>query len=510
MDLYSRRIKIVLGLVVSMTTVGWIVLVLPPGGQSAYTPDSIYYLLVSKSIAAGHGITLFNYSLFDPHFVPYTMWPPLYPVLLSSTLSPLFIQAGLLACLAAFSYVLFTDLARIHWLAALVLSVVVVLPWPMLMDASYVWSELFALFWVFVAMTALGRIGESLGKRPVAYWLLAVVALSLAVYTRYAALVFLPGLMLAMLRAPLEWRYRWAMSVATPFVGGVLLAPLLLRNLMMSGHLSGAARAVSKLSSEDLWSSVFLYVGWIFGNDKWERAVFVISLLALVLALVVYRLDRRRLTEVVTDQNDGAPWLAWIASSFAVAYVVGIVLLRAWKNFDLSVRMVSPVAPFLLLALVSWAVVVWRGVPVIWQRVVLVLPFMVLLSLSAFTSWQMGSQAWHNWKVTGSPQWHMNSLFVYSNLRPVASPKLDGIVLNSRPAIMAFRTGWDFRRAPKGPWSQGDLERIAATATGVMIDSRMDEQLARALQRVVSKPRLVRIGGVAMFLWGNPQPALGE
>ena len=508
----SQKLSFLFGFVAAVLVVASIVLFIPRAGQPAYTPDSIYYILVSRAIDSGHGVNIFNYSLFDPHFVAYSTWPPLYPLLLASGLPPMFIQMALLGCIAGLVFLLLVLSTRIHKLTAFVLAVVVVVPWPMLMDATYVWSEVFALLWVFLGVAALAGIGhgESMRRRVWFYWVLAVLALSLAVYTRYAALVFLPGLMLALLRAPLSNRHRWGMVIATPFLAGLFIAPLLVRNLMVSGHLSGAVRAASEATSADLFSSVGLYVGWVFGGEAWQHGAFVVCVLALILVGFVYQIDRRRSKSFGNDVDTKAVWLAWIATSFAVAYVVGIVTLRAWKNFDLSTRMVSPVASLLLLALVAWAVVIWRGTPVLWQRIVLAVPFAALLGLSASTSWNMGWQAARNWRATGSPQWHMSSLLVYSNLYPVTVPKLDGVVLNRRPALMAFRTGWDFRHIPSGPWPHEQLVRIAASARAILIDSRESKQLARQLQHVAPGARLIKVGGAPILLWGKPQSALGE
>lgn len=508
----SQKVGFVVGLIASMFVVASIVLLIPSAGQPAYTPDSIYYVLVSKAIGAGHGVNIFNYSLFDPHFNAYTMWPPLYPLLLATGLPPMFVQMVLLAGIVGLVFVLLTLSVRIPAVLAFLLAVAITTPWPILMDATYVWSEVFALSWVFLGIAALAGLGHSYGekRRILACWLLAMLAFSLAVYTRYAALVFLPGLMLALLRAPISRRYRLRMLVATPFVTALLIAPLLLRNLMASGHLSGAARAASKAASGDLFSSMGVYLGWVFGGAAWQRGIFVIAVLGLILAGLVYQIDRRRSRTAGNDVDEQAVWLAWISTSLAVAYVVGIVALRVWKNFDLSTRMVSPAEPLLLLAVVAWGVVIWRDTPVLWQRLVLSIPFAVLLSLSVFASWSIGRQAANNWRTTGTPQWHMSSLLVYSNLHPVRVPKFDGVVLDRRPAIMAFRTGWDFRHIPSGPWGHEQLVRIAGSARAILIDSRESQQLARSLRRIVPDARLIKVGGAPIFLWGKPQPALGE
>ncbi|AOU98974.1 hypothetical protein BI364_14335 [Acidihalobacter yilgarnensis] len=505
-----RIARVLAGLLVVMGLAGWAILGLPPNGQLAITPDSVNYLRAAHDFMDGHGLDLFNFALFDPRYVAYTVWPPLYPLLLSTGLPPLLIQAGLIAGLAGFAYGLLVRLGRFPSPVAVVSALVVSLTWPLLVDASYVWSEPLAMFWLFAALLALSELaagGPQEMRRIVMYWLLAVLAVTLAVYARYAALVFIPGLMLTLLRAPLPWRRRWFLIAATPCVALIFLAPLLLHNLIVTGHLSGGVRGASHMTLLMLLSSVVFYTGWIFGNDPETRAALVVCVLALVLTTVVYLVDRGRLPEKTnSDPDGGTQWLAWMASAMALAYLLGIVLLRAWKGFDWGTRIVSPAAPMILLAVSAWAMVVWRGTPVIWQRVVLVLPFAGMLGLAGLTSWQMRADAWQNWRALGTPQWQMSPLGIYTNLRPVKSVPVSGIVLVARPGLISFRTGWDCRYVPAGPWTHVELLRIAAAARALMIENRQAEQLAHALRGVVPDMRAYRVAGVAMVVWGRLQP----
>lgn len=511
MSIFKQNISVWLGFFTVWGIAVSIALSMPSAGIPAYTPDSIYYILAANAIDHGHGISLFNYSLFHPGYVPYTTWPPFYPLLLATHVPPLFIQAGLLGCLAGISFLLLNKVAGTSFFPAMILSLVIALPWPILMDASYVWSELFALFWLFVSMMALAAIeydNVNFNKRTAIFWLLTLTAVSCAIYTRYAALTFIPGIMLVLFRLPIRILWRWVLVIATPFVVGLLVAPLLLRNLIDNGSVSGAARAASSLPLKNLFSTVGLYLGWNFAIDNWERAVFVFSLLALFAAMLVYRIDSRRLPYKSEKSRTNAHWLAWISTSFAISYLVGIVILRIWKHFDFSVRMLSPVAPLILLSLTSWGVIIWQTTPSRWQRLVLVAPFGMVICLSALVSGQMGLHARHNWRATNSPQWHMNALLLYTDLQPIVEPKIKGILLASRPALMAFQTGWKFRRIPKPAWTSQTLKQIMSKAGGEFINNGTSERLAMALKPIVSHPRFFKMGRGMLMIWGQTKASL--
>lgn len=498
-----RRVDIALSLIAFMAA-AIIVVLLPARGVPAWSPDSIGYALAARAIAAGHGVSMLNYGLFSLHYVPYTVWPPLFPLLLSSGLPPLLIQAVLLGCLSGLAFWLLRHVGGVSAPLALPCALIVVLSWPLLLDASYVWSELFAVFWVFLAMLALADPRGTVSASRI-QWLLGAVAVALAVYTRYAALVFIPGLMLMLLGAPWPWPSRLRRIAVTPVLIGLMIAPLLVRNLLASGHLSGTARATSHRSVHGLVESVVGYIGWVFGGSGWQQAAFVFCLLGLVAAVSMFYLERRRMGGARPPIDPRARWLAWMSTSVFIAYVVGITGLRAWKHFDLSVRMMSPAMPFLLLALVSWGVVLWRAREAGWERAVLVSPLVGLVMLSGLASAQMGTHAARVWRSSGSPQWPMNRMYTYANLAPIKVPPLQGIILAQRPALMSFRTGWNVRRIPSGHWSHRTLERIARRSRGVFIRTGDSIALARELKAIVKHPRMIPMGGADLLLWGPPQ-----
>jgi hypothetical protein len=499
------KMGMLLGLIAAMLTVASIVISLPGFGQPAYTPDSIYYMFVSRAIASGHGLKIFNFDLYDPHFYPFTTWAPLYPILLASGIPPLFIQAMLLACITGITFYLFYDSLQIHWSLAYVAATIIATPWPMLMDASYVWSELFAIFWIFVAILFLTQLSHSnicKEKRPVLiHWFFAVLALSLAIYTRYAMVAFLPGLMLSIQCSRLSKRFRWTLTFATPILSGLLILPLLLHNLLASHHLSGAVRPASNTAYAKLISFVGIYIGWIFGDQIWELITIGVCLPALTISVIAYTKKRRIRKTRDEKTDDKSRWMGWISIIFAISYILGIILMRSWKHFDFSTRMLSPIAPLLLLAIIVWSVVIWKDITLKWQRLLMITPFVVLVCLSISTSLQIGREASSNWRNTKDPQWHRSPGLFYTNLYPLDYPKLQGIIVSIKPEIFAFRTGWDFRRIPEGPWSVKQIKAIATTARALLINGDISINLAHELQRIVPNTKLIKIKGLQLLFW---------
>ena len=76
-------------------------------------------------------------------------------------------------------------------------------------------------------------------------------------------------------------------------------------------------------------------------------------------------------------------------------------------------------------------------------------------------------------------------------------------MVSIKPEIFAFRTGWDFRRIPEGPWSAKQIEHIATTARALLINKDISVNLAHELQRVVPNTRLIEIKGLQLLFW-NP------
>jgi len=190
----------------------------------------------------------------------------------------------------------------------------------------------------------------------------------------------------------------------------------------------------------------------------------------------------------------------------ALVYVAGMVLLRTLVHFDrLDTRLMSPAVLLLGVAICAAFVANARSPrhrPL--ERGVLAVPFAVLMVLSLNQAAGQGDAAWHAWRQSGSPQWPMNTLLVYQNLRPVRVPVVDGVVLVQRPMMVQFLTGWKVRQIPPGPWSDAQLRHIAAAARGLLVSDPESAALAAGLRRMMPEASSSAVAGRQLLRWTPP------
>ncbi|WP_156003919.1 hypothetical protein [Thiomonas sp. FB-6] len=206
------------------------------------------------------------------------------------------------------------------------------------------------------------------------------------------------------------------------------------------------------------------------------------------------------------ERADPAAWLARLALVLALVYAAGMVVLRTLVHFDrLDTRLMSP-AVFLLGVAICAALVANVRSPRhgALERTVLAVPFVVLLVLSLGRAVGKGDAAWHAWRQSRSPDWPMNTLLVYQNIRPVSVPAVEGVVLCQRPMMVQFLTGWQVRQIPPGPWSDARLRQIAAAARGLLVSDAESAALAAGLRRMMPQASSSTVAGRQLLRWTPP------
>jgi hypothetical protein len=284
--------SVILGAALALLLPAVIVLSLPAAGRLAISPDSIAYLTVAGQLAAGKGLSMPTFALFGKASASFTTWPPLFPLLLATGLPPIWIQAAALGTLGAVVFLMFATTLRVNALAAVLLAWACALSLPLLVDATYVWSEVLALALAASMLWSLAGIAETKAWRR---WALGVVSCALAIYARYAMALLVPGLMLALCMAPLESRARrLRLALLTPLAVAVLFAPLLLHNLLQSHQLTGAARAMSGRGLAADLSDAVLATASAFAVTRPWTAVFVLAVVAVLAVTGLAALGRMR------------------------------------------------------------------------------------------------------------------------------------------------------------------------------------------------------------------------
>ena len=498
--------SLILGALLALGLPAVIVLSLPPAGQLAISPDSIAYLAVAGQIAAGKGLSMPTFALFGHATQAFTTWPPLFPLVLASGVAPIWVQALALGALGLVGFVLFAGTLRLNPLAALLLAWACALSLPLLVDASYVWSEVLALLMAALMLWSLAGIHDSNAWWR---WALGMLSCALSIYARYAMFLLVPGLMLALWRAPLQSRgRRLSLALLTPFAMAVLFAPLLMHNLLQGHHLTGAARQASGRGLAANLSDAVLAMASAFAvAPPWVTLFVVAALAALMVAALAWLVRLRGADGRVAEQPaEPAAWLARLALVLALVYAAGMVLLRTLVHFDgLDTRLMSPAVYLLGVAICAGAVLHARSSrhrP--WERAVLALPFVALMVLSLHRAAVQGDEAWHAWRETGTPEWPRKPLLVYLNIRPIHVPAVKGVVLSEGPMMVQFLTGWTVRQIPPGPWNDAELRHIATAARALLVSDRESAELAARLRQRMPQATLKPLAGRQLLQWSPP------
>ncbi len=363
-----RFLTAALALMLGLGAALWLRMLIPSGALT--TPDSLQYLHAARSLRAGQGLTMVDGLLWsDAAYRPLTTWPPLYPIALALAVPDqdrAEVGAGrvaqrLFALAVGLFFIAARRLARLGIAAAATL-LLATHP-PVLTVYAYAWSEqlflpIMLLVWLAVA-TALRR-GPP--RKCRAWWpyMAAGAAAATATYTRYIGLA-----LFATMLAPLassgtrgaKGRHRWARVRpvgAALLLATALVAPLLVRNLVLTGHWGGAPRTAPTRSLAanlaDLASALRSQLA-LPGLPAWSLGLLGVALLTI--ALLWWRGRSARQTETPKDPTgrEPAPWLPW---GFALVYFGALVILRSAASFDpIDTRLSTPGTVFLVLGIVA-------------------------------------------------------------------------------------------------------------------------------------------------------------
>jgi hypothetical protein len=327
-------------------------------GGAATTPDSIAYIEAARNIAAGNGLSLPTFTLSsDTDFRQMTEWPPAYPALIATAIG---LPGGPEENVRALSAALFSILALLFF-GYLIRETKIMSPWvalagtivalasgPVFSVYAYVWSE--TLFIPLIFLSFLLATNPARGRYR---WRLVVAtsAAVLAIYTRYIGVGLLPALVLSVVLSGQDRRVslKEAMGVATG--SALTIAPLLWRNLEISGFLGGVARTPAQASLAENADALQIQLTMHFGSyGAWQLIVLGGGAVAMAAALVS--------TRSAPDDDDGstaepdgfglAHPLFW-----AAGYYGTLLFLASWKSFDpIDTRLVAPGVPFLVVSAV--------------------------------------------------------------------------------------------------------------------------------------------------------------
>ncbi len=306
--------------------------------------DSANYIVVARNLLAGEGfVQIFAHK-------PYTLWPPLYPLLLAGAsffvFDPRDVAGPVNAILFAATIFVAGQWLRQHLKSRLLVlwgCLAVALAFPLAHLAAWAMSE---TPFILLATLALVRMDEYLrgGERSSLLWAAAFSALTCL--TRYMGIAMLGAIVSLLIfqrgGAPLDKAKR---IVAYALISMMPLGLWLLRNFLLIGSLTGNERHGDLDFLEILNQILTLVEKWAF----LPPALVGIALLALAIAVGYLCFFSLRKTGAWTDWH---PFFTF--GGFALAYLVLLVVavLSGYAWFGIHKRFLVPLyIPVLFVAL---------------------------------------------------------------------------------------------------------------------------------------------------------------
>jgi hypothetical protein len=234
------------------------------------TPDPVSYLATARNLLRGRGFVSFN-------GVPYTDWPPLFPVAIAGVAvfvgrvhRAVTLLNALLFGTAAAAAGVWTRRRTGSALAGLAVSVAAIRATPLVYVAVYAWSEpLYALL-TLLALFALAAYDRGGRQRTL---LLAALLASAAALTRYVGLAGIgAGVLVALFRRGAGWRRRIGDALLFGAVAATPNALWSLRNYLVSGHLTGDRRTAVGSLAHNVGLSLSTLGGWVIPPDASDAA----------------------------------------------------------------------------------------------------------------------------------------------------------------------------------------------------------------------------------------------
>jgi len=331
---------------------------LTPYGSST-TPDSLSYLDMAANFKNGNGNLETDFSLeHQEHhaFKEQRAWPPLYSVLLSTSVSD---YADVLAVANVSKILLFISLLMVYgvirsqtqWQEALVSSCIFSISIPIMTIYAYAWSETLFLSlitvatWISIKYLELDH--ESAFKKMMFMAILLSSAIMLT-YTRYIGIVFSLLLPAVYLMSKKD-KYDLGLFLVAGIIYTLVVSYLLTDNYWVTGSLSGVPRSPSDSNVAENIKDMFIAFKVMFPFSDYS------VMLSLMVSILFTYIDKRSPHNTANTANTNLTRSSIILILTATLYIFALVMLRSYNNFDrIDVRLLSPAFPaFFMLIIIS-------------------------------------------------------------------------------------------------------------------------------------------------------------
>ncbi len=433
---------------------------------AALSMDSLAYISTASNILDGKGIVNDTYALSGPAVRSMTIWPPLYPAVLAvvtalAELSGTSVVSGIVvfnvfALIVSLFLVFRIASITASTTAGIIVAIAFALSSSLQLVFMYAWSEVLFIPLCLAAYLCLQRHLEKNGGQGHLTLYAMVLLLGLATYTRYVGLAFFSAAALALLLygrgGPLE-RLRTTALATLAYIA--ILAPMLIRNLVISDALSGGERGSldTSLPSDALTMGWGLYLEFL-NLPRLPAAALVLATVASAVWLLRRSSDSTpRATQSFDASSIVVPFL------FAACYLVFLLISRQLQVVDLDPRMLSVAIPFLLIGLLG----VYQQLYVRTGSSLAVLPFLLPLAAFAVNSINTHTSIVESWRdlrepgaILGMPHRSMTGppLDSLRNIKEYFSPANGDLVLTDvmRPSMVKYvLPKTDVRQMPDSP-----------------------------------------------------------
>jgi hypothetical protein len=354
--------------------------------------DSTNYLSCSEHLLRGEGFysTGFDQAKQDEYIRtgirkasnneeihPYTHWGPLYPMLLSllmrifntyATAAALIVNRAFFALLITLIYIILVQTEPIKLkFSALIVAGLLIFFNPFSMVFGCVWTEITYTGLSVSAAFLLQNYYKCFPEKEMMIISICAIVTSLCLLCKYIGItILLTGLILIVIKKGLTITKRKMMNCLIFSSISVLpLLPWLVRNVMLTGFLSGGNRGPSSMSVVDN----FLKTGYTIAKDFpfiTDKYILGFVLVFLFLVLLLFYINSKNLVCIVLKLLV-LQHTAYII--YPIVYVASLIALASISHFDsIGTRLAMPMYPFIIIVGVGFLYHVFNNIHKIMER----------------------------------------------------------------------------------------------------------------------------------------------
>ena len=312
------------------------------------SPDSTFYLRLSKNLLAGDGFRIADYSAINGKSF-FATWPVGYPIMISimsklTGLGIVWASKALNLLIIGLILLLFRYIFRekAQW-AGLIFFI-----YANIQIFSYTWSEVPFILFLMLTALSLYKCVDSNGK---IVWLAGLLLSGIALFMmRYIGLITVG--IIGLIAVVNLLRHRWLLSGKLLIIASLQLifaALYLYHNKISTGYMTGMPRSLPGESNLELFNQLLsaLKEEFILIN-RWKP--FVITL-GLFLLLGIYLFNTRKKSHC--DEKFDGLWKYLLLTG--AIYLAAIVTIRWFSNITpLDFRFLAPGSFLIILSLASY------------------------------------------------------------------------------------------------------------------------------------------------------------